>query len=101
MPRTFVTPETLVHTPPVPTYPEDLLPELQRVLAALADVDLRYETERDHLEDWSGPEEVKQRLLAELEQKHRATREPYGMWVAELERQLAALPLCGFNRVVH
>jgi hypothetical protein len=44
---------------------------------------------------------VKQRFLAELEQKHRATREPYGMWVAELERQLAALPLCGLNRIVH
>ena len=101
MPRPFVTPETLVHTPPVPIYPEDLLPELQRVLSALADLDLRYETERDHLEDWSGPKEVKQRLLAELEQKHRATREPYAMRVAELERQLAAVPLCGFNRVVH
>ncbi len=35
MPRTFVSPETLTHTLPVPTYPEDLLPELQRVLAAL------------------------------------------------------------------
>src|SRR5215212_2810820 len=101
MRRTFVIPEALAHTPPVPTYPEDLLPKLQRVLAALADLDLRYETERDHLEGWSGPEEAKQHLLAELEQTHRATREPYAMRVAELERQLAALPLCGFNRVVH
>ena len=29
MPRTFVMPEILAHTPPVPIYPEDLLPELQ------------------------------------------------------------------------
>ena len=101
MRRAFVTHSALVHTPPIPTYPEDLLPELQRVLAALADLDVRYETERDHLESWSGPEEVKQRLLTELEQKHRAMREPYAMRVAELERQLAALPLCGFNRIVH
>ena len=101
MPRTFVTPEILAHTPPVPIYPEDLLPELQRVLAALADLDVRYGTERDHLEGWSGPEEMKQRLLAELEQKHKATREPYAMRVAELERQLTALPLCGFKRVLH
>lgn len=97
----FLTNEVLVHTPPVPTYPEDLLPELQRVLAALADLDARYETEREHLEEWSGPEEVKQRLLAELEQKHRATRGPYAMHVAELERQLAALLLCGLNRILH
>ncbi len=101
MRRAFVTNETLVHTPPVPTYPEDLLPELQRVLAALADLDFRYETERDHLDEWSGPEEVKQRLLADLEQKHRATREPHARQVAELERQLAALPLCRLNRIIH
>jgi hypothetical protein len=44
---------------------------------------------------------VKQRFLAELEQKHRATREPYAMRVAQLERELAALPLCEFNRIVH
>jgi hypothetical protein len=101
MRRAFVTNEVLVHTPPVPTYPEDLLPELQRLLAALADLDARYETQRDHLDEWSGPEEVKQRLLADLEQKHRATREPYAMQVAALERQIAALPLCGLNRVLH
>jgi hypothetical protein len=56
---------------------------------------------RTSAEEWSGPEEVKQRLLADLEQKHRATREPYAMQVAALERQIAALPLCGLNRVLH
>ena len=101
MRRAFATNEILVHTPPVPTYPEDLLPELQGVLAALAGLDARYETERGHLQEWSGPKDVKQRLLTELEQKHRAMREPYAMQVAELERQLAALPLCGLNRIVH
>jgi len=100
MRRALVTNEVLVHTPPIPTYPEDLLPELQRLLAALADLDAR-ETKRDHLEEWSGPEEVKQRLLADLEQKYRATREPHAMHVAEAERQIAALPRCGLNRVLH
>jgi len=101
MRRAFLTNDVLVHTPPIPTYPEDLLPELQRLLAALADLDARYQTQRDHLDQWSGPKEVKQRLLADLEQKHRATREPYARQVAELERQIAALPLCGLNRVLH
>jgi len=77
------------------------LAEASRLLAALADLDARYETQRDHLDAWSGPEAVKQRLLADLEQKHRATREPYAMQVAALERQIAALPLCGLNRVLH
>jgi len=52
MRRALVTNEVLVHTPPIPTYPEDLLPELQRLLAALADLDAR-ETKREHLEEWS------------------------------------------------
>ena len=106
MPSTFVAPErnspaTLTHTPPVPTYPEDLLPEVQSVLAALADLEIRYEIERDHLEDWSGPEEVKQQILDDLEQGYRAEREPYAVRLTELKQQIATLPLCGFNRVVH
>ena len=59
----------------VPFYPDDLLPQLQRSLALLADLETRYEIERDHLESWSGPQEVKGHLLAELEQCHRANRE--------------------------
>jgi hypothetical protein len=54
----------------VPIYSDDLLPELQRTLAALADIETRYEIERDCLESWSGPAEVKDHLLAELEQCH-------------------------------
>ena len=101
MTRTFTTPQTLASTRLLPVYPKDLLPGLQRALAALADLDARFEIERDHLESWSGPKREKQRLLTELEQIHRAAREPYAMQVAELERQLAALPLLGVNRVLH
>ena len=60
----------------VPFYPDNLLPQLQRTLAILADLETRYEIERDHLESWSGPREVKDRLLAKLEQHHRVDREP-------------------------
>ena len=60
----------------IPFYPDDLLPQLQRTLAILADIETRYEIERDHLESWSGPREVKDRLLAKLEQHHRVDREP-------------------------
>jgi len=59
----------------VPGYPDDLLPQLQQTLATLADLQIRYEIERDYLEDWSGPAEIKERLVAELEQCHRANRE--------------------------
>jgi hypothetical protein len=49
-------------------YSDDLLPNLQHTLAALADIETRYEIERDHLARWAGSGEVKDRLLAELEQ---------------------------------
>ena len=52
----------------VPIYADDLLPDLQRTLAALADIETKYEIERDYLESWSGPKEVKNHLLATLEQ---------------------------------
>ena len=67
----------------IPIYSDDLLPDLQRTLAALADIETRYEIERDCLERWSGPAEVKDHLLAELEQCHRANRERFTL---QLER---------------
>ena len=39
----------------VPVYPDDLLPQLQQTLATFADLQIRYEIERDYLEGWSGP----------------------------------------------
>ena len=71
----------------VPFYPDDLLPELQQTLATLADLQLRYEIERDYLEDWSGPAEVKDRLVAELDQCHRANRERLVSCLEELRRE--------------
>jgi hypothetical protein len=66
---------TRVDRAEVPFYPDDLLPQLQRTLAILADLDLRHEIQRDQLESWSGPRKVKDHLLAELEQCHTANRE--------------------------
>src|SRR3954447_8820065 len=59
-----------------PSYPDDLLPALQDTLAALADLEVRFEIARDSLEEWSGPEEDKQCHRAELEQLHQQAREP-------------------------
>jgi hypothetical protein len=68
----------------VPFYPDDLLPLLQHTLATLADVQIRYEIERDYLESRSGPRAVKDRLLAALEQRHRADRERLVVVLEEL-----------------
>ena len=52
-----------------PFDPDDLLPQLQQTLATLADLQVRYEIERDYLEDWSGPAEVKDRFCQHSRQQ--------------------------------
>ncbi len=71
----------------VPFYPDDLLPQLQQTLGTLADLQVRYEIERDYLEGWSGPAEVKDRLVAELDQCHTANREQLVLCLAQLHRE--------------
>ena len=68
----------------VPFCPADLLPKMQELLAILADLDHRYEAERYHLENWSGPRAIKAHLLADLEQSHRANRERFEACLEEL-----------------
>src|SRR3982751_6522051 len=54
-----------------PFYPIDLLPTMQGLLAAVADLETRYEIERERIEQRPGSGEEKQCDLAEL----RAARE--------------------------
>ena len=71
----------------VPFYPDHLLLALQSTLACLADLDLRYEIERDYLEEWPGPDEVKRRLRAALEAGWRREREPIVQRLARLQER--------------
>jgi hypothetical protein len=68
-------------------YPDDLLPELQQALGTLANLQICYEIERDYLEDGSGPAEVKDRRVAELNQCHAANREGLVSCLAQLQRE--------------
>jgi hypothetical protein len=80
------------------TQADELLPEVHNALAALADLETRYETERERLERWSGPPATKDRLAALLRDRYRAEREQQSEFLAELQRRL--LVLCG-PRVLH
>jgi len=68
-------------------YPADFLPQLQQALGTLANLQIRYEIERDYLEDWSGPAEVKDRLVVELNQSHAADRGGLVSCLAQLQRE--------------
>jgi len=55
-------------------YPDDLLPELQTTLAALADLEVRYEKDQEQLTAWAGPNALKERFAAQLEEHHQRER---------------------------
>lgn len=49
----------------------------QDTLAAIADLETRYEIEREHIVQSSGPEEAKERHLAELQAAYQHDRNAY------------------------
>jgi hypothetical protein len=67
------------------SYPDDLLPQLQSTLAALADIELRYHSDQGQLLEWAGPEAIKTRFAAQLAERYRRERAPYVQRLAELQ----------------
>ena len=70
-----------------PGYPDDLLCDLQTTLAALADIDVRYHSDREQLQAWAGPEAIKARFAAQLEERHQREREPNVQRLAHLHHR--------------
>jgi hypothetical protein len=67
-----------------PWYPDDLIFELQTTLAALADVEVLYEIDRERLGAWDGPSAIKKKFAAQLEERHQRDREPHVQRLADL-----------------
>jgi hypothetical protein len=78
-------------------YPDDLLPQIQHALAALADIEVRHELDREYLEAWAGPEAIKTRLTAQLESRFQREREPCVRRLEQLQQQIRLLILPGCN----
>ena len=68
-----------------PCYPDDLVAELQVTLAALADVEVRHDIDRESLEAWEGPDAIKRHFLAQLEERHQREREALAKGLARLQ----------------
>jgi hypothetical protein len=77
-----------VPSPPDPCYPDDLTSELQATLAALADVEVQYEMDRERLAAWDGPKAIKMKFAAQLEERRRRDREPYVQRLADLQSSM-------------
>jgi hypothetical protein len=65
-----------------------LTTEMQRVLAALSEVEACYESDRECLEGWSGPEAIRARLVEHLDAHHAQAREPLVQRLANLHQQI-------------
>lgn len=71
-------------------YPDDLLDEIQTALAALADVEVRYEIDRKHIVAWTGLGSFQKRFAAQLEERHQRDREPYVQRLSDLQHRIIA-----------
>jgi hypothetical protein len=80
---------------PIARYRDDLVLEIQRILAALADDEARFDLDRRSLLEWSGPEVLKQRFLALLEVRRTCRREQLAQRLAELRLCTSARPASG------
>jgi hypothetical protein len=79
-----------VHEPAALSQPDRsaLTAEIQRVLAALSEVEACYESDQDCLKGWSGPEAIKVRLVEHLDAHHAQAREPLVQRLADLHQQI-------------
>jgi hypothetical protein len=62
--------------------------EIQRVLAALSEVEARYESDRECLKGWSGPDRIRVHFIKQLDARHAEAREPLVQRLADLHQQI-------------
>ena len=85
MPRTSVVRQASASAMQCPWYPADLLLHLQSTLAALADIEARYQSDQEQLQAWAGPEAIKMRFAAKLAERYQRERNPYVQKLSELQ----------------
>ena len=84
-----------------PLYPADLTIALQAELAALADIEADYAAKRHGLETWSGPQKMKERIVRELEGRHKRDRQPHVLRLGELYGRIMSLTMFKGLRTKH
>jgi hypothetical protein len=84
-----------------PTYPADLTAAMQAELAALADIETDYAGKRHRLEDWAGSQKMKERIVREVEVRHKREREPHVLRLGELYGRIMALTMFRGLRTKH
>jgi hypothetical protein len=75
-------------------YPDDLLPRIQATLAALADIELRFDLAREEVERLPMPDGVRRDLVAELERRRASAVAAYECSLDDLRRRANAAFSC-------
>ncbi len=52
-----------------------------------SDATVQYASNRERLEAWDGPEAIKQKFAAQVEERYQREREPYVQWLADLQNR--------------
>jgi hypothetical protein len=73
---------------PAGTYSPDILPLLQSLLSTLADIDFRFQKDRETILSSTTDELLKQRAIAPLKRYHQERRAPYLREIERLERRI-------------
>jgi hypothetical protein len=72
-------------------YPSELLPSLQLLLAALANIDFEHESDIETIRSSSTDESVKQTAIRKLQEHHQERRAPYIRQLTALQKQMQAI----------
>ncbi len=80
--------EPLTHTS---FYPDDLLCDIQATLAALADIELQHRADQEQLQAWAGPEAIKERFAAQIEERYQRERGLYDQRLIALRDRMLAM----------
>ena len=72
-------------------YPSELLPSLQSLLAAVADIDFEHESDIETIRNSSADERVKQTAIRTLQERHSERRAPFVRQLTALQERLQAL----------
>ena len=91
MPRSSAAQRLLAHLTHTSFYPDDLLCDIQTTLAALADIEVRYRTDQEQLWAWTGPEAIKERFAAQIEERYQRERGLYDQRLAALRERMLAM----------
>ena len=87
--------------PDLTSGPEDDATGMASALSALAEINTRYERDLAALEEWTGPNRIKDRLIRELHGRYQQRRQPHVRRLEELHQRATNVTMFRSLRTLH